>query len=119
MNKDAVRITDYKRFLVECYLPWLVDEDQKLQALYAARKEEYENKRLPKLFGWKFENSYEGDTSWMGSWNLKHYSKMISKVEKELLRLLYLVKTNNEKVNMHIDLYDDFYRWCDKNNIPF
>ncbi len=117
---DLIRIVDYKRYLEEVYIPWAQKKDDEVKERYAQDKEKYENKFLPKLFGWKYENSSDGCKSWMSKWSgFYRYETYTENAEKEITRLTYLEKIKHERVTMELELYKSFYQWCSENNIPY
>jgi hypothetical protein len=97
----------------------LNSEIEATKVRYAAAKVAYESKFLPKLFGWKYENSIEGDGSWDGGWfswddyHLKNYKALRYKAS-------YHVKMDYETMEL-IDYMDknSFYKWCSDNSIPY
>lgn len=86
---------------------------------YGKMKLEYESKLLPKLFGWKFENSSHGNIDWMGSWDFYWDNEIIKSANKILRSLKYHQKCGEKLFG--IDLYheDAFYSWCEENEIPY
>lgn len=86
---------------------------------YGKQKLVYESKFFPKLFGWKFENSYHGDLSWMGSWNFRWDDEAIKSFRKNLTVLDYHEKCG--EILGELDPYhaDAFYSYCEKTRIPY
>lgn len=113
---DTISALHYKRFLEEVKIPEYNARIIKIKEDFAARKVLYENKSIPKFFGWKYENScsYYED-SWY-SYNPEYYLEL---VERELNRLEYQIKSEREHTTMkEFDLYSQFYAWCKENKIP-
>lgn len=84
---------------------------------YQSYKEEYENKFLPKLFGWKYEDSGSGDRSWMGSWDFWITNDRILYYIQMINHATYCEKMKHSTMN--IDKPNLFYKWCTENNIPY
>lgn len=114
--KDLVRIQDYIRYL-QLQVSSYEQKSIKAKEDYHRCKGGYENKFLPKLLGWKYEDSFEGDTSWTGSWNF--YEDNISAWKSELQRCTYMKKIGHTFISIGDGFSEkSFYKWCDENNIP-
>jgi len=114
--KDLIRIQDYTPY-IRLQLGLAEHKNLKAKEDYQKCKVEYENKLLPKLFGWKYENSSRGDTSWMGSWYF--YEDNIKAWKAELQRCAYMKKIGHDFISISDGFSEkSFYKWCDENNIP-
>ncbi len=116
--EDLVRIQDYRKYLQE-QLDYWGSKNTEVKSKYAKCKIEYEDKFLPKLFNWKFENSYAGDTSWLaGRWEF--FNGQVKLYKSEINRCVYQEKIGHKLVTVGNNFYiKDFYKWCSENNIPY
>lgn len=117
--KDLVRIEDYLKWL-KSMIDLHKTKDIELQDRYAKAKEVYENKRIPKFFGWKYEKSSQGCSDpFFGPWNLDRHKNWIESFEEEVERCIYQQKIKNVMITLPEGWYDSFYNWCKKNDIPY
>lgn len=85
---------------------------------YQSQKIKYEAKFFPKLFGWKFENSTNGSTSWFSSWPMLWDEDHIKWIGLQMNKLEYHKKLNEIYIDWGYNK-DAFYKFCKNNNIPF
>jgi hypothetical protein len=87
---------------------------------YAAAKIVYENKFLPKLFGWKYENSGTGSMcSMFGSWDIPWIKERIKNYEKILVKLEYYTKMRYTLFDINPNHEDAFFKFARENNLPY
>lgn len=114
---DKVRPQDLAKYLKEYFLPrWQERASRSLQ-VYEQNKKEYENTWWSKLFGCKYENSYEVE---YGYWDYKEYEYIVVCTEIIVDRITYQIKTSQEFMDFPSNLpINSFYTWCADNSIPY
>lgn len=114
---NKIRTIDIIKW-VEFQIDFCIKKNAEIKIRYAECKEEYEQRFLPKLFGWKYEDSIEGNTSWLyGRWDLNLYPT--DRYKKLLVEAIYQNKIGTNHIEVNQDFHPSFYKYCQENNIPF
>lgn len=116
---DIVRSDNYIQYL-EYRIQRLYERWDARKQEYADAKLRYENKRLAKFFGWKFENSSSWFTPDADDEYAPTYNSLIMKFQAEIRRINYqramgvnVISFNSEE--FHIG---SFYKFCEENGLP-
>ena len=89
---------------------------QRTEQQYQKAKDKYEKSLWYKLFRTKYENTCEGDMSWIGSWDFYVHHNRINTAEQMLKTINYQKNIANEVINFdfYSDRYEqDFYRFIE------
>ena len=98
----------------------LKDKIKETEDAYAQAKAIYDNKRLNKFFGWKYEDSIAGSKSWESSWWMWGvYEDKLKEQIVDLKRCRYMVKTGQTIIDFNDRWTDGFFLFCDENSIPY
>jgi len=115
--KDLVRVQDYQEYLQTRLKHWEI-KNAEVKSQYTKCKVVYEDKFLPKLLRWKFEDSYGGDTSWIGCWDF--FDAQVNNCKAEISRCVYQGKIGHTFIIIGDNfLPSGFYKWCSENGIPY
>lgn len=109
----AVKIEDYIDYLNHLIQTTEV-EIVKNKAVYDTYKKEYEQKFFPKLFGWKFEDSWLYD----GFWYFRYAKRFLTEYQTELAKLEYIMKSFPNQTETECTR-KEFFIWAKNNNIPY
>lgn len=114
-----VRITDLISFY-EYRINMNIKLKEKSLIEYSDQKVKYELKFLPKLFGWKFEDSVMGSKSAFGAgnWDMCWCDDRIKSCEVELRKLVYHKKLGDSVCELDRLFEDRFYEFAKDNNLP-
>lgn len=115
MNVSIAHLIEFYNARIECRLESIANSEIE----YARLKKIYEAKFLPKLFGWKYENSCNGSRGCFGSWDFSWDKDAIKTTKAILLKLKYHMKCGDVVAPLNQIHADAFYSYCDKNNIPY
>ena len=114
-----VRTADLIQYREHC-ISTLKESIKATEAAYAKAKDKYDNKRLNKFFGWKYEASIEGSKSWESDWWMWGVNEEKLKDQiVDLKRCKYMLKTNQNFIEFNDRYTDGFFKFCDENSIPY
>jgi len=90
-----------------------------LNKAYQEATERYELKFFPKLFNWKFKDSFAGDKSWLsGNWGFADLDYFEETTKSYLDMCIYCSKLDQYLFEFKGGS-SAFYKWANENNIPY
>lgn len=114
MNKDYIAIADYKRYLLESSIPFWESRSKENRERYEQAKQRYESIWFVKLLRLKYEKSFMCEAAF---WDFNEAT--IESRKLEVKRCEYHEKHQTTHIQSSFDIYDNFYKWCDENQIPY
>jgi len=112
--------TEHVLLFVEYQIHHWENARKKLEAVYAEAAKKYEAKFIPKLFGWKYQNSHKGDRSWLANkWGFIQIDDKINEYKILRDKAIYYKKIGNNSIGIPLRMEKYFYNFCASNNIPY